>query len=437
MKTSSTIIVRHIPTEIDDEHKIDFLKHFGAQHVKLLTSKANKRCIAYARFESEEIAEAVVQQLHQKELLGRRLTVELSPTDLDVNLMVCPKPLPKIDNNGDEFKKLQEAYLKKLNSWSSGINMDLPPPHHLRYSYPDPNPHILANIAYTLSINKKFYYQVLHLMNRMNLPTPFDPVEEVRPHIFQKVETIDNYTTMYETDPELSESEMESEDEESKNKVGNQPIQLKRPKSKFFKPKRLKVVSGIIPKKPKLEVSHVFDKVDYEKQKKIEVKVSAELKPIEGPPADTEGFGIIYSLKNKTKEEEIKENLSDDDISGGCISKEELANNRLSSKDIKILPVFKNYHPGAPSCRLYVKNLAKTVTTDDLKFIYKRFISLKELQPGTMFDVRLMQEGRMKGQAFITMPCVQNASQALEETNGYILKDKPMVVQFARSATVK
>lgn len=48
-----------------------------------------------------------------------------------------------------------------------------------------------------------------------------------------------------------------------------------------------------------------------------------------------------------------------------------------------------------------------------------------------------MQEGRMKGQAFITMPSVQNASQALEETNGYILKDKPMVVQYARSATAK
>lgn len=338
----------------------------------------------YSRFESQEIAEAVVQRLHQKELLGRRLTVELSPTDLDVNLMVCPKPLPKIDSNGDEFKKIKEAYLKKLNSWSSEINLDLPPPHHLRYSYPDPNHHVLANIAYTLSINKKFYYQVLHLMNRMNLPAPFDPVEGVQPHIFQKVETIDNYTTMYETDPELSESEMESEDDESKSKVSNQLIQLKRPKSKCFKPKRLKVVSGATPKTSKLEVSHVFDKVDYEKHKKIEVKVSAELKPAEGPPADSEGFGIIYSSKNEAKQEEIKDNLSDDDISGDCISKEELANNRLSSADIKTLPVFKNYHPGAPSCRLYVKNLAKTVTTDDLKFIYKRFISLEELQPGTM-----------------------------------------------------
>jgi U11/U12 small nuclear ribonucleoprotein SNRNP65 len=43
-----------------------------------------------------------------------------------------------------------------------------------------------------------------------------------------------------------------------------------------------------------------------------------------------------------------------------------------------------------------------------------------------------MQEGRMKGQAFITLPNVAQAQLALDETNGYILKDKPMVVQFAK-----
>lgn len=45
-----------------------------------------------------------------------------------------------------------------------------------------------------------------------------------------------------------------------------------------------------------------------------------------------------------------------------------------------------------------------------------------------------MQEGRMKGQAFITLQTVEIAQKALKETNGYILKDKPLVVQFARSA---
>ena len=48
-----------------------------------------------------------------------------------------------------------------------------------------------------------------------------------------------------------------------------------------------------------------------------------------------------------------------------------------------------------------------------------------------------MQEGRMKGQAFITLQNVNQANLALKETNGFIIKDKPMCVQFARSAATK
>lgn len=43
----------------------------------------------------------------------------------------------------------------------------------------------------------------------------------------------------------------------------------------------------------------------------------------------------------------------------------------------------------------------------------------------------------MKGQAFITLQNIKQAELALKETNGYIIKDKPMVVQFARSAINK
>lgn len=45
-----------------------------------------------------------------------------------------------------------------------------------------------------------------------------------------------------------------------------------------------------------------------------------------------------------------------------------------------------------------------------------------------------MQEGRMKGQAFVTFQNEGQAIKALLDTNGYILKDKPMVVQYAKAA---
>lgn len=119
-----------------------------------------------------------------------------------------------------------------------------------------------------------------------------------------------------------------------------------------------------------------------------------------------------------------------------CISAEELAENQIPNKDLSVLPVFKNYHPGAPTCRLYIKNCAKTVVVEDLEYIYNRY-RIPEGETPSKFDIRLMQEGRMKGQAFVTLDSVELAQKALKETNGYILKTKPLVVVFARSAVQK
>jgi len=44
------------------------------------------------------------------------------------------------------------------------------------------------------------------------------------------------------------------------------------------------------------------------------------------------------------------------------------------------------------------------------------------------FDIVLLREGRMKGQAFIELPSERSAEKALKETNGYILNDRPLVV---------
>lgn len=47
--------------------------------------------------------------------------------------------------------------------------------------------------------------------------------------------------------------------------------------------------------------------------------------------------------------------------------------------------------------------------------------------------MRVLQEGRMKGQGFVTLPSADVADEARRLTNGYILADKPMVVAFART----
>lgn len=53
------------------------------------------------------------------------------------------------------------------------------------------------------------------------------------------------------------------------------------------------------------------------------------------------------------------------------------------------------------------------------------------------FDIVLMKEGRMKGQAFIGLPSEKSAEKALRDTNGYVLHDKPLVVvSFTRPSHV-
>lgn len=54
-----------------------------------------------------------------------------------------------------------------------------------------------------------------------------------------------------------------------------------------------------------------------------------------------------------------------------------------------------------------------------------------------MFDVQLLTQGRMKGQAFVGFSTVEAATAALNATNGYQLMNKAMVVHYARSKKPK
>jgi hypothetical protein len=57
---------------------------------------------------------------------------------------------------------------------------------------------------------------------------------------------------------------------------------------------------------------------------------------------------------------------------------------KLLVTDQKHHPVFRNYQPGIPSCRLYIKNLAKQVTERDLHYIYRRYLTPNTDEQGNM-----------------------------------------------------
>lgn len=95
---------------------------------------------------------------------------------------------------------------------------------------------------------------------------------------------------------------------------------------------------------------------------------------------------------------------------------------KLSLEEIKELPKFKGYSPGVPSKVLYLKNLSNSVKEEDLRRIFKEFAS-------DVKDYKLMR-GRLRGQAFVTFEDDRIASKAMEELNGILLSNKPVIMQY-------
>ncbi|XP_023024714.2 RNA-binding region-containing protein 3 [Leptinotarsa decemlineata] len=448
MVCKDTLKIKNLPKELSDAQKEDFARHFGASSIKVITSRVKEKSVVYAKFDSEELAKNVLFRLHQINVLNCRLCIEYAENDI---LQGKPK-CKKIDESDISNKKSFKTFINKLTSFNESVGFHQPPPSHLKYLYPKPNRATINNIAHALATVPRFYTQVLHLMNRMNLPPPFaveqPPVRTITPSQHPVMKQSLKSSSLPEEDkkPESSsESELESDDGDYfrnreftplKRKTSQKKV-VKRPK--FIKPPVAQLSNAAA--KPTEKTENVFEKVNVQVPKKIEVKVapdSLEQRPVQ-EPEKTGSFGILLPLvkpptSEKTESSPTSTKQIENEIT--AITAEELAANQISHKDLGVLPVFKNYHPGAPTCRLYIKNCAKSVVVGDLEFIYNRY-RIHDGNTTSQFDIRLMQEGRMKGQAFVTLDSVELAQKAVKETNGYILKDKPLVVVFARSATQK
>ncbi|XP_041133373.1 RNA-binding region-containing protein 3 [Polyodon spathula] len=489
-KRSKTLIVRHLPSELTRNEKEDLLKYFGAVSVRVFSDKGRLKHTAFATFAGENSAAKALSRLHQLEILNHTLVVEFAKDQESGHLLSQPPISDKSFINClpvSTFTKRKPVL--SFGVFVSGIyfyptevsstRLHFPPNPCLKYLYPPPTNGILANIANAMASVPKFYVQVLHLMNKMNLPSPFGPIT-ARPPLYEEFVPAPpppmpplppEEPPLPEEEMEFSseeESEYESEDDEEKERMvrlmglANQPS--KRPQRKKLLPSRKKPKLKDLLYVPKpdshsshstLQPSDVFEQPQSCEQKKIEFHISANVSGIleggllqeENRHETTEveetanveegvGFGKIYPPL-LTNDQEEGGDEDEDDIPSEFISRRELEKGRISKEEIKRLSVYKKYEPGDPTCRLYVKNVAKQVEEKDLKYIFGRYIDFSSDTERNMFDIVLMKEGRMKGQAFIGLPSEKAAAKALKETNGYVLYDKPMVVQFARSAKPK
>ncbi|XP_061821860.1 RNA-binding region-containing protein 3 [Nerophis lumbriciformis] len=493
---SKTLLVHHLPAELTEDEKEDLLKYFGAESVRVFSNFGRMKHAAFAAFRSEKAAEKALTRLHQLEILNRKLIVEFAKGQDNITVLKDP-PVTESNKHDVEAKNKQETKQPNVPLIETGIAPSLGLKYHpnptLKYLYPPPSNIVLANIAHTLMCVPKFYVQVLHLMNKMNLPCPFGPVTP-RPPLFEPLPAAPPVPMPPPLPPDLpptpteemvsgdEESEYESGDDEDKERIvrlmGLVNQACKRPlrpktSSKRKKPKIKDLLFAPKPDSqsaPVMQPSDVFEQPNPAGSKKIEFHISvpevtarvegstpgqgtrceeslAPVSPSEineskatvnnnNSTEDTVGFGKLYP---STQTFQQCEEHSDDeqDLPSDVITRKELEKGRLSKDEIKRMSVFKNYEPGEPTCRLYVKNIAKPVEEKDLKYIYGRYIDPSSETERNMFDVLLMKEGRMKGQAFVGLPSETSAEKALRETNGFVLYDKPLVVQFARSARPK
>lgn len=419
MVCEDTLRIKNFPKELTDTEKEDFLRHFGAIKVKIITSKAKQKRVAFAKFDSKEIAKAVLLRLHQLTILNCRLCVEYAENDIGSS--APPKTGGVVNATGDGGEYFQQ-FLKRLNSWNI-YSFHQPPPSHLKYSYPGPNRATISNIAHALASVPKFYTQVLHLMNKMNLPPPFSNIPD-RVFAQQMLKSSLAMNKEYSTD----ESEIESDDDANKLK-GVIPAKRTLSQKKVVKrPKFIKPIPQILSNNSKESenVDNVFDRVNLQVQPKIQLKLNAE-RSVETQPTTS-----INNVENVIVTETENKNTERLDV----ITLEELQKGKKPLEELKTLPVFKDYNPGVPAAKLYVKNIAKAVELKDLEYIYERYHTKIEGVEDE-FNIKLMKEGRMKGQAFINFNTVEAAQQALQDTNGYVLKEKALVVMFAKSATQK
>ncbi|KAM4022188.1 RNA-binding region-containing protein 3 isoform 1-T2 [Anomaloglossus baeobatrachus] len=474
-----TLIVRHLPSELSPEEQKELLEKSGADSVRLCfrRSRGILNNVAFATYPNEYAAAKALSVLHQLKVLDYTLVAEYAKED-SVHLPDQPAYSEKKKSiliSGEKADESKSPKPPERVTIERGIapnhGLVFPIKSSLKYLYPPPTSTILTNIAHALASVPKFYVQVLHLMNKMNLPSPFGPLTTQPPLYADRMAVPSPYPPVPPDLPEnpplpeldddydmevssREESEYESGDEEETERAARlkelADLLPRRPRiKKQSRPrKKLKIkdlLSALVVQPSNLHApllaSEVFEQPYVIGSKKMEIHIPADITAATddtrvAPVGDEVfGFGKIYPTTEPRDEEE--EDEDDDDLPKEFISRKQLEKGRLSKEEMRKLSVFKNHDPGEPNCRLYVKNLSKQVTEKDLKFIFGKFIDFSSPTEKNMFDIRLMTEGRMKGQAFIGLPSEEVAEKALKHTHGYVLFDKPMVIQFARSARPK
>ncbi|KAG8436595.1 hypothetical protein GDO86_007632 [Hymenochirus boettgeri] len=369
-----TLLVRHLPSELSPEEQRELLEKSGAESVRLCSGRGPKlRHAAFASYPNGLAAAKALSILHQLNIFGHTIVVEYAKEN-HVHLPDQPPHSEKkiSAENRDDKEGISPSQVSIERGIAPNHGLLFPVRSSLKYLYPPPTSTILANIANALASVPKFYVQVLHLMNKLNLPSPFGPLT-TQPPVFAEYLAMPTPYPPVPPDlpenpplPELDddfdmevssreESEYESGDEEDKERIA-----------------RLKELTALLPKRPKprkqscsrkkfkikdyisvpsalhsnvhtpLQPSDVFDESCVVGPKKLELHIPADIPTVTDARKETTegseeliGFGKMYpSQAPKTDDGEEEE---EDDLPKEFISRRELEKRRISKDGNRIL----------------------------------------------------------------------------------------------------
>ncbi|KAJ8630502.1 hypothetical protein MRB53_023825 [Persea americana] len=418
---AATLLVRHLPKAIPHEILSRLFSHYGASSVRPCAGGRMRNC-TFVDFKNAALSSQAQSQPN------RWTAIVESPRR--IWLGESEGQLAK-DSSSSAASLLKETISEPI-ALRLGVDYQFPP--HLEYAYPPPDGNKLTNIVNARIAVPRFYTQVLHLMNKMNIPAPFrkalptpplppsqpapplppppPPQAAVRHHL---------------EDLSSDESELESSEEDDASNKDNSGLRSRK------RTKREAIVVPAVDKSVPHEAVGVKSatlvpkEIPLIKKKNPVMQIKIAPKPMQSEVVDD----------NKTMEE-VSEPAKEDLELKPYATPQEIESGRLPLEEILSLPMFKltycrlNYTAGNPVTVLYIKNLAKDVVVDDVYFIFGSLFGTVEAARSSL-GVKLMQEGRMRGQAFVTFPSIDLAHHALNLVNGYVFKGRPMIIQFGRN----
>mmetsp|Transcript_34120 Transcript_34120/g.88055 ORF Transcript_34120/g.88055 Transcript_34120/m.88055 type:complete len:484 (+) Transcript_34120:102-1553(+) len=450
----TSVLLSNLPLSLDEAGITAAVKGIG-KDIKVRKWKTGKlrRC-ALLSTPSLAVATRLVRCLNGSRLHGRKLKVEYLHSKEGGDLLEDGnKDESQIGSSEERGDRQGEA--EEYAPLNPHLDLHYPLNPSLHYLYPPPTPHILSNIAAALMASPRFYTQVLHLMNKMCLPPPFGP--ELAPNspspscLFEggyRIERGRAAAKDEDSDEGKDEEEiMQALDEEGKQKVraalANLPAEVGNTGEGVNRKKR-KTVSVVLRKdKKKKKQSKKEGKGEGEEEGEKEGGVPPSHQVKGNEDGMEERAGVISTGSStaapptsppqslSSKEEEGKSRGENKQENFG-VSAVYLDANRLPPDEIASNAKFTSkYKQGDPSCVLYVRNLSKAVDEEDLLALFGRHYASAE-EASKKLKIKHMKEGRMRGQAFITYPTVEEARVSLLDAHALVYKEKPLIVMFGK-----